>query len=108
MQRLAVAGLCLAALVATAATKNAPIEPTRPGIALPPNSGLPAWLKPNLVQLPSDALSLRCGKIELCHSREVLGGFEVRVDGKSMAIGQNRSMIGYVMDGKLCWLDLAE
>jgi len=25
-----------------------------------------------------------------------------------MAIGQNRPMIGHMLDGKLCWLDLAE
>jgi len=43
----------------------------------------------------------------MVHSRDALGGFEIRVGGKPMAIGHNRPMLGYVMAGQMRWLDLA-
>jgi hypothetical protein len=44
----------------------------------------------------------------MVHSRDVLGGFEIRVAGKPMAIGQNRPMLAYLEAGQLRWLDLAQ
>jgi hypothetical protein len=69
---------------------------------------LPQFPKPPTVSLSGNALSVRSGSLELRHSTNVLGGFEVQVDGKSMAIGQNHPMLAYVVSGELRWLDLAE
>lgn len=77
-------------------------------VPVPANAALPAWPKPAPVPLPSEALSVRSEGLELIHSSNVLGGFEVRVDGSRMGIGQTHPMIGYVVGEELRWLDLAE
>src|SRR6267378_1590090 len=108
MRMLALVELGVMALFATVVAKGEPPGSNRQGNPLPPTAAAPAWPKPTVCQLPSNSPSLRCDKIELLHSREALGGFEIRVDGKPMAIGQNRPVIGYVLGGELRWLDLAE
>ena len=97
----------LAILVFTGGQAATP-GPRLTPVPVPPDAAIPRWPKPTLVQFVSDSPSIRSQDIELVHSRDVLGGFEIRVAGKSMAIGQNRPMIGYVAAGQLRWLDLAE
>jgi len=106
MQSFALIGLVV--LLATASAKGAAVDSPKQGIPLPSGSATPAWPKPSVVELPPGALSIRSGGIELVHSLDVLGGFEVRVNGKAMAIGQNRPILGYVRGGEFRWLDLAE
>jgi hypothetical protein len=86
---------------------DSPGIPAR-GVPLPAAASLPQFPKPTPVPLSPDALSVRCDRLELRHSSKVLGGFEVLVDAKSMAIGQNHPMLAYVLSGELRWLDLAE
>jgi len=74
---------------------------------VPPDAAVPPWPKPSPVALPTGSPSVSCEGLELIHSREALGGFEIRVGGKPMAIGQNRPMLAYVASGQLRWLDLA-
>jgi hypothetical protein len=44
----------------------------------------------------------------MAQSPDALGGFEIRVAGKPMAIGQNHPMLAYVTNGQMRWLDLAQ
>ncbi len=68
----------------------------------------PAWPKPGVPKLGKDALTLGAGSLTLRHSRTQLGAFEVLVGGKRMAVGNARPLVGYLLGGKLRWMDLAK
>ena len=96
------------ALVAAFALKAAPPTESSRAISVPATSVLPIWPKPTPVQIKAGSLSIHSKDLELVHSTDTFGGFQVRVGGKPMAIGQNRPMIGYLLGGNLRWLDLAQ
>jgi hypothetical protein len=75
---------------------------------VPDGAVLPHWPKPQLVSLPSDALSIRSRDLELTHAPDGLGKFVVRVGGQVIAIGQNRPLVGYVKAGELRWFGPTE
>jgi hypothetical protein len=109
--------LSLKAILALALLVNVSVQPGRSadsprpsarGVPVPANAALPQCPKPAPVALSSDAPSVHCDKLELIQSTNELGGFEVRVDGSRVAIGQTHPMIGYVVGEELRWLDLAE
>jgi hypothetical protein len=91
----------LAIVVASAASSNLPVP-------VPTEDEVPKWPKPTAVTLGPGSPTITCKDITMVHSTNSLGGFEIRVADKPMAIGQNRPMIGYVKDGHLRWLDLAQ
>ncbi|HEV8377948.1 MAG TPA: hypothetical protein VGP99_03785, partial [Tepidisphaeraceae bacterium] len=66
----------------------------------------PEWPAPVALKLPADAASIRVPALQLIHSSDELGGFEVRVADRPVAVGGNRGLIGYVIDGKQRWINL--
>lgn len=69
----------------------------------------PNWPAPPLPKLASKgepALTFTSGPLELIHGREP-GGFELRVGGQRMAVGWTQPRIGYLMDGRERWVDVA-
>jgi hypothetical protein len=90
---------------ASAAALPSPTEPR--SIPLPPAAVLPQWPKPAPPELGPGALAVRSRDLEILHSPNALGAFVVKVANQPMAIGQTRPMLGYLADGQLRWLDLA-
>jgi len=75
-------------------------------VPLPADAAAPQWPAPTVPSL-GVGLTIRSGNLELVHTREALGSFVLKVDGEPMAIGLNHPQIGWLSDGQLRWLDLA-
>src|SRR5690348_3836352 len=71
----------------------------KPPVPVPTDEAVPTWPKPTAVPMAPGAPSITCKEITMVHSTNSLGGFEIRVADKLMAIGQNRPMIAYVTNG---------
>ena len=77
-------------------------------LPLPRGASVPEWPKPLAPKLPPNSARLRSQDLELVHSPDELGGFDVRIAGKDFAMGQNRPLIGYLDAGNLVWFNLSE
>lgn len=56
----------------------------------------PPWPQPTPPSASSKAWHLRSGSIELVQNPDKLGDFTLRMDGKTLAAGDNNTLIGYV------------
>ena len=65
----------------------------------------PAWPKPEPPSIGADALVLHSGDLELTHDRRRVGAFELKVAGRSVAVGHTRPMLGYIANGAQRWVD---
>jgi hypothetical protein len=74
---------------------------------LPPGVTVPEWSKPAGPAAGVTPLVVRSKGLELLHGPDAFGQFEIRVNGKAFAIGQNHPVIGYLKGGNLRWFDLA-
>jgi len=68
----------------------------------------PAWLKPEPPAITKDALVIRSGPLEFAHAPGALGAFVLRVNGKNVACGNIRTLIGYVHEKAQSWIDVAK
>jgi hypothetical protein len=66
----------------------------------------PSWPKPSAPAFDDATLRMQAGELELIHARDQLGGFILKVEKKPFAIGQNRPLVGYVLNEQVHWLDL--
>ncbi len=66
----------------------------------------PPWAQPTPVALPPGTPTVTSGPLSLTHGSSALGAFVVRVNGQPVAIGHNRSMLGYVNGLETHWLTL--
>ena len=75
----------------------------------PASVGSPAeWPAPAPLRLEGGAFSLQAGALKLEHHPTVFGAFELRVSGKRMAIGQSRSIVGYLQGASVRWCAVHE
>jgi hypothetical protein len=95
---LVFAGLCLEANAGEAEAQNTPI---------PAGATIPLWPKLAPQASSPKAASARSSNIEVNHSPEAPGAFDVRVAGELMARGQTGPMIGYLAGGQVRWFDFA-
>jgi hypothetical protein len=69
-------------------------------IPLPPD-----WPIPMAPRLDDRAPAISSGDVTFTHGKS-LGSFEVRVSGRSMAIGNARSLLGYAVGSSNMWIEL--
>ena len=62
----------------------------------------PAWPAPVPPLLASNAPSVVSGELSLAHDASAPGAFVVRVNGTNMAVGNTRSLAGYLR-GRMPW-----
>jgi len=67
----------------------------------------PEWPKPVPTALDDRAATVRAGDLVVRHAAGGWGDLEVRVADETMAVGLTRSLIGYVHDGRLRWMNAA-
>ncbi|MDQ3814764.1 MAG: hypothetical protein M3347_12545 [Armatimonadota bacterium] len=67
----------------------------------------PEWPRPTAPVLNTPAFSLQSGDLKLVHGPGAMGDFELQVADKRMAVGFTRPLIGYAINEKVQWLDLA-
>jgi hypothetical protein len=65
----------------------------------------PAWPKPKVPVFEKNAPSIAAGDIEFTHGKN-FGGFQVRIGGQLVAIGNSRSLLGYSMGATNRWIEL--
>ena len=70
---------------------------------IPPTPTWPAFVAPILEK---NFYSIKSGDLELRQDRKTWGGLAIHIDGKAMAVGQTRPMIGYFHGRELRWIDL--
>ncbi len=104
--------MLILALVALARVPACPAPAQTPkradSVPVPANAKLPQWPKRVLPQALTNWVAVKSGELELAHSRETFGGFILRVAGKTMAIGQHLSLVAYLENDELQWLNLTE
>ncbi|HEY5915125.1 MAG TPA: hypothetical protein VJA21_31415 [Verrucomicrobiae bacterium] len=66
----------------------------------------PAWPKPTVPNIGSDALVLQSGELQLTHDLHALGAFQLNVAGQTMAVGHTQPMVGYLSGDAQRWLAL--
>lgn len=71
-----------------------------------PKLELPTWTKPLLPQLAASSPALTSGDLALVHG-DRLGEFELRVNGRPMAIGHSAVDAGYLDGKKQVWFNLS-
>lgn len=72
-----------------------------------PTFRAPAWTAPGVPKLVPEDPTLVAGSLQLTHSREALGAFELRVEGRPMALGHSAQQVGYLRDNRLHWFTLS-
>lgn len=73
---------------------------------VPATAVLPSW--PLAVpKLEPGLPAVRSGDLEVIHARTASGGFLVQVSGHTVGVGAAPSLIGYVKDGDVRWLNNA-
>jgi len=65
----------------------------------------PAWPTPPRPECEKAAPSIASGEVSMVHGK-AFGAFEVHVGGQSMAIGNSRSLLGYMIGSSNRWIEL--
>jgi len=97
--------LCCAFGILTALGLGAaPVE--KPEL-VPADAAMPAW--PAIITpRPEQSLpAVRSQDLEILHAKTPLGGFEIRVASRSVGIGSVPSLIGYLKNEEMRWLNCA-
>jgi hypothetical protein len=66
----------------------------------------PVWPRPEAPRLQGETFTVRSGDVELIHNLKDLGGFAIKVSGRQMGTGFTHPLAGYMLAGRLHWLDL--
>jgi len=68
----------------------------------------PEWPKPDLRALDGKIFTIGSNDLSFRHSAAVFSTFDLVVGGKSMAIGSSNQLIGYIQQGKIRWMNIAD
>jgi len=66
----------------------------------------PSWPKPMPPLLASSAPGLTSGELSLAYDASALGAFAVRVNGTNLAVGNTRSLVGYLRGQTPWWFEV--
>ncbi len=78
----------------------------RLSFALRPTLPQPAWPKPVPPVIAANAPTVASGQLSLAHDAGGFGAFAVRVNGTNVAVGDTRSLVGYVRGQTPWWFAL--
>src|SRR5579859_5258571 len=93
--------LCISSL----AQSQPAVQP--PGPAVPAGAPIPQWPALAVRGVEPRLPSVRSHDLEILHAKTALGGFLVRVSQQTIAAGSSPTLIGYVNQGELHWLNCA-